>query len=510
MELERETVLEWYQKNHSEIDAPCGGRGECGRCKIRFWSDAPNASEKEKARLSVTELEQGIRLACETERNGREDFTLLGDVFADGIRVDLETREMSESPHNFKMEPDAKFGIALDIGTTTLAIRLVRLDKKESRFFTLTAMNHQRAYGADVISRIQAANGGKLQELQKCIQQDVFAMLVKTVAEAGISPKQVEKIAIAGNTTMCHLLLGYSCEGLGQAPFKPENIELMKISAQELFDEIEGSREEEEFLSMLETEVVILPGISAFVGADIVAGMYYCDMDLQKEKQMLLDVGTNGEMVIGNSAGFIVTSTAAGPVFEGGKISCGMPAVRGAIAHFKNGTCEVIGDVKPQGICGSGLVDLVAHMLEEAIIDENGTLGDAYFTEGYPIGMTEDSCNLRLTQTDIRELQMGKAAIRAGIEVLMEKYRPEKIYLAGGFGAAIDADSAAKIELFPKELLHSIKPVGNAALEGTHKFLLDKYGEERVRDIVQKSQEILLAKEVKFEENYIHFMQFLI
>lgn len=510
MEQKRETILEWYRKNLKFIDAPCGGKGDCGRCKIRFLSDAPEASEKERTRLSVEELEQGIRLACETRKRAQDNFVLLGGIFSEGILEFVsETQKMPEEENC--AEAAHEFGIALDIGTTTIAMRLVDL-RSEKSIATLTALNHQRAYGADVISRIQAANEGRLEELQKCIQRDLFSMLVKLVVDTGISLVRVKRIVIAGNTTMCHLLLGYSCEGLGQAPFKPVNIELTKINTRKLFETVEESGEEEKVLTKLEAEVVILPGISAFVGADIVAGMYYCDMDLKDEPQMLLDVGTNGEMVIGSKGGFVVTSAAAGPVFEGGNISCGMPAVKGAIAHLKNGKLEVVGDVEPQGICGSGLVDLAAYLLEKHIMDENGTLCDRYFDEGYPLGayIGEELSHIRLKQSDIRELQMGKAAIRAGIEVLTQDCIPECIYLAGGFGAAIDVEAAGQIALFPEALYDRIKPVGNAALEGAHKFLIDANGESRLRNIAKKSQEIFLAKEGKFEEKYIHFMQFLI
>lgn len=512
MEKKRETILEWYQRTLKFIDAPCGGRGECGRCKIRFLSDAPEVNAKEKVLLSEEELAQGIRLACETEKTEQDDFILVGDIFSEGNHeVLFEPMEKMCEQQGIEIGDEMEFGIALDIGTTTLAMRLVGLRTKK-HFATITAMNHQRAYGADVISRIQAANQGKLIELQKCIQQDVFSMLVKLITDAGISSAQVTKIAIAGNTTMCHLLLGYSCEGLGQEPFEPVDISLMKIPSLKLFEMVEISVVEQDFLTALTAEVVIMPGISAFIGADIVAGIYACDMDLEDEPYMLLDVGTNGEMVVGDKKGFIATSTAAGPVFEGGNISCGMPAVRGAISHVTEGECEIVGDVKPQGICGSGLVDLIAYLLKNGIIDKNGTLCEEYFETGFSIDKLLEKAvpKLRLTQADIRELQMGKAAIRAGMDLLMHKCRPERIYLAGGFGAAIDVESACYIDMFPNESAVQICAVGNAALEGVHKFLLDEQGEERVTFIAENVRELRLAKEGNFEEKYIHFMQFLI
>ncbi len=517
MEQKQETVLEWYRKK-KKIDAPCGGRGDCGRCKIRFSGKAPEAGVQEKRILSEEEIKKGIRLACMTEKTEEmqeSDFVLSGDIFYDSemcFEGEIASLIKQQNGQNTEAVPEQEFGIALDIGTTTLAMRLIGLKTGEA-IATITAMNHQRAYGADVITRIKAANEGKLKELQRCILKDIGDMLIELLQVTGINFSWVKKIIIAGNTTMCHLLLGYSCEGLGKAPFRPVDIGLTQTTIQKLFESYEEC-DLQKLWGDSDAEVTILPGISAFVGADIVAGIYYCDMDINDTPQMLLDIGTNGEIVNGSNKGFVVSSAAAGPVFEGGNISCGMPAVKGAIAHIKKNVCEVIGATEPKGICGSGLVDLATYLLDTQVIDENGTLCDAYFDEGYPLAVcmnknaTEGT--IRLTQADIRQLQMGKAAIRAGVEALADTCEPEKVYLAGGFGVAMDVTSAVKTDLLPKRWCERIESVGNAALEGAHKFLLAEDGAERVKSIVEKSKEILLAEDGKFEETYIHFMQFLI
>jgi len=504
MEQRTETILEWYRKKHNYIDAPCGGRGDCGRCKIKFLSMPPEAGEKEKEHLSVEELEQGIRLACVTERTGQEEIEPVGDIFSESLQ---SVQEFEKISNVIEANKEETFGIALDIGTTTLAMRLVGLVSGLS-YVTITGMNHQRAYGADVVSRIQAANQGKLEELRDTICRDISRMLIKITTQAGIHLSQIKKIVIEGNTTMCHLLLGYSCEGLGKAPFKPVNLSLMKIIASELLKDIKGDEKNGEVFS---AEVVILPGISAFIGADIVAGMYACDMDIAEESCMLLDIGTNGEMVVGNREGFYATSTAAGPVFEGGNISCGMPAIKGAVAHLGKEEPKIVGGGQAQGLCGSALIDLTAFMLDSQIIDENGTLCDRYFESGYPLTEISDELSgMRLTQADIREIQMGKAAIRAGLEELLKKGKPEKLYLAGGFGAAIKVEEARRIGLLPEDLPVRLDMVGNAALEGAHKFLLDVHGEERVKRLSERIEEIILAEEGKFAENYVLFMQFLV
>jgi len=515
----RESILEWYRRQHKFMDAPCGGRGDCGRCKIKFLSNAPEASERELLKLSEEEIKQGIRLACMTEKNGqieKTDFIWIDEIFwGNKERTYVDEQEEFATPSEKISEVYPKqeraFGIALDIGTTTLVIRLVEL-REDGNFFTWTSMNHQRIYGADVISRIQAANEGKLKELQGCIKRDIYALLGNALIETGILAKQIKKIVVAGNTTMCHLLLGYSCEGLGKAPFEPVNISLTKMSFYELFKDIGWNTEEKINLTDIKAEVTILPGISAFIGADIVAGMYCCDMDLKEETYMLLDIGTNGEMVIGNKNGFKAASTAAGPVFEGGNISCGMPAVTGAISHIKDGQYEVLGKIKPKGICGSAIIDLAAYLFQKCIIDENGTLSEEYFDDGYLLSecVNAELTNIKLTQQDIRELQMGKGAIRAGIEVLLQYAIPDQIYLAGGFGTAIDVKSACCIGLLPKEVEKKVISVGNTVIEGLHKYLMDPDGEARVINITKNVQEILLAETGKFEESYIHFMQFLV
>lgn len=513
-----QTILEWYQQNNRFIDAPCAGKGDCGRCKIRFLSEAPIPEEKEKRLLTEAEVKAGVRLACVAKMQKDAQFEAVGDLFGtEKIVVPMEETYQEKE----EIDENELLGIALDIGTTTLAMSLVRLSSGKC-IKTVTSVNHQRSYGADVISRIQAANNGKGLELQICILKDIWNMLLEMLQVTGIKEKQMKKIAIAGNTTMCHLLLGYSCEGMGNAPFRPTNLSLIKITIAELFEKIAFLIKTNEVYHKLNAEVVILPGISAFVGADIVAGMYACDMDVSEKMQMLLDIGTNGEMVIGNKDRFLVTATAAGPVFEGGNISCGMPAVKGAVSHvqclpeiIKGGEKEYIWNYEmiginqqneemPKGICGSGLIDLAAGLWKESLIDENGTLIEKFFETGVSIK------NLKITQADIRELQMGKAAIRAGIEILCQKAVPECIFLAGGFGTELNIDSASVIGLFPKGMDNYVVSKGNTSLLGLQKFLTDKNGEMRVKNIVKLSEEIVLAEDGNFEEKYILFMQFLL
>ena len=494
MKSKKQTILEWYRENGEKIDAPCGGRGTCGKCKVCFKKQTKEATKREKELLTAEEIENNIRLACMTEMTNEEPFELVGELFVSQTK---ESKKEVSRKHVRKEEKDSKYGVAIDIGTTTLVMQLIDL-LNGSELVTLAEINPQRMYGADVMTRIRCANEGKEKELQRLVKDALKEMFERLLRQAEIRRELVKKVVIVGNTTMLHLLLGYSCSGLGVAPFEPVNLQLHRWDG----TMCEGGLSKE-------AEVIVFPGISTFVGADIVAGIYACEMDLKEEVQMLVDVGTNGEMVLGNKDELFVTSTAAGPVFEGGNISCGMPAVKGCITHLSVGqeqwSYEALGERLPTGLCGSALIDLLAGMYKIGIIDENGTLLDKYFEEGYCIN---EQFNIRILQSDIRELQMGKAAIRAGMELLEKRNKPVKIYLAGAFGTEIRLDSATLIGLFSKEAATHMQIMSNTALKGAKKFLIDTAGEDRLRHIVAKAKEVVLAKEADFEELYISYMQF--
>lgn len=524
------TLLAALRDQRIYIDAPCGGNGNCGRCRVRFFKDMPQPTEKEKRFLSETELAEGIRLACAAHPPGKyiievlsqreEEMAVLVGEKVTGKRVTGRT---------------AGYGAAIDIGTTTLAASLLDLAGGK-RIATAFSVNHQRAYGADVISRIQAACGGAKEALQQSICADIGELLRQLTKKAGIPAEAVGEIVVAGNTTMCHLLRGLSCAGLGAAPFVPEDISLW-----------EGSVKEFPGLSGWNARMTILPGVSAFVGADIVAGLYGSGMDL-KESNLFLDIGTNGEMAIGGREGFLVTSAAAGPVFEGGNIGCGVPGVPGAVAGISlalvnseqnDGSgqnedeaeedggqalclvttgCTIIGGAAaghldssaPIGFCGTGIIDMMGELVRLGLVDENGTLDEPWFTAGVSLA----DGKLRFSQADIRQVQMGKSAIRAGIETLLEKSGeadPRKVCVAGGFGNYLNVEQAIRIGLFPKEFAGRVEMVGNSALAGAEKFLMAdrRAAAERMDRIIRRTTEINLAMDEGFNERYLSHMFFI-
>ncbi len=513
------TLLSVLQENQVYLDAPCAGNGSCGKCRVRFLENTPEPTEKDKRLLTGTEIAANIRLACtavikedckiELIDGIQQIQTIDTNVKDDQDKTDDEKVKHAVDQIATQMQSDTGYGIAIDIGTTTLAMSLILLDAKSTERTVVTSVNHQRIYGADVLSRIQAANDGKGAALQESIRKDLNQMMDELLEQTNTSADAVKKIAIAGNTTMCHLLLGYSCEKLGVSPFIPEDISLQEKSFAEVF----GNHR-------MCAEVTILPGISAFIGADIVAGIYAYDMQKAECSQMLLDIGTNGEMVIGNKNGFVVTSAAAGPVFEGAGLSCGVAGVPGAISHLhinmekeKTFQCEyeTIGNVPPIGICGSGVIDAVAELIKLGIVDENGAMRDEWFEDGFSIA--EDQ--VYISQRDIREIQMGKSAIRSGIETLLEEYekqtakKPERIFLAGGFGCFMDVYNAVKIGLFPESFLtKQVIAAGNAALKGAERFLMDTDAKEQVQAIVSNAKEQNLALHAAFQERYLEYMFF--
>ena len=303
---------------------------------------------------------------------------------------------------------------------------------------------------------------------------------------------------------MIHLLMGYSCETLGVYPFTPVDISLTHTTSRELL----GTQEQD-------FDIMICPGVSTYVGGDITAGMYALDLDKREKPCVLVDLGTNGEMAIGCKDRIMVTSTAAGPAFEGGNIVCGTGSIPGAICKIEldgeNVKLETIGNEEPRGICGTGVIDAVYELKKEEIMDETGLMEDPYFEDGFLL--SEKNGGIRFYQKDVRELQLAKSAVRAGLETLISKYGItyddiEHIYIAGGFGYQMDIRKAADIGLLPAECLDKISAAGNTCLKGTIKALTDENAEERLKYLSGLASEVQLSNDKEFQEFYMEYMMF--
>lgn len=546
-----ENLLEICRQNGIFLEAACNGNGTCGKCRVQIVRGKAPAAEEERRFFSEKETALGYRLACrvkaaedlevcvqeneadriqmpglgitnDSAQDGRKDNTARSgmdcrDEAAQagiGCRDDVAQTGMDcrKDDNAAQAEMDCvKYDIALDIGSTTLAAVLLQADG--TVLAQASAVNSQRYYGADVISRIQASNESerRREELRSCICKDA-ARLFQTLLAGRTAV--VSRIAIAGNTAMLHLLRGYSCAKLGRAPFEPVNLELECLAYETLFPEVSGCKN---------SRVYLLPGLSAFIGADITAGLYSSGFYKTQENELslFLDLGTNGELAAGNRAGFVTASTAAGPAFEGGGLSCGCPGISGAISNvsylYHRVRIQTIGQKKPCGICGTGALAAAAALLKEGLMDADGLLAPELFERGMLLAACEDGREIRLTQADIREIQMAKAAVRAGMETLLLRYQeqfgkpsqmPGSIYLAGGFGYYLSADTAAAVGLFPAEWTGKIVSCGNTSLKGAIAFLSDPSCAGVLEDIRRKNREIQLAEDKHFQEIYIQAMRF--
>ena len=468
-------------------EKPCGGHGKCGKCKVIAGGELSPLTEAELNLLSADELESGARLACLTYALGDCEITTLSAKEKTQIVTTGDLPEIEIKP------TFAKYGIAIDIGTTTLAARLYDTDgnllARDSR------LNPQQEWGADVISRIEAALDGSSRDLAKAIRQALDDMIHELAEIVKISTKDIGRVVITGNTVMLSLLTEQSVEPFSHAPF----------NAERLFAEVITAGDIELYNLSQSTPVYLPPCISSFIGADTTCALLATQL-CDGNTAMMADIGTNGEMALWYNKELTVCSTAAGPAFEGVGISMGMRGADGAIdkVSIENGQLKahVIGDRIPTGICGSGLVDAVASMLDLEIVDESGYLEDDEFIIHAPVS---------LTPKDIRMLQLAKSAICAGLVALIktEKLSASDIsalYIAGGFGSYLNKDSAAKIGLLPKALAQSSKAVGNAALSGAAMILLNDEVRKQAEALAGAAKVLDLSTSPIFSEQYMSGM----
>ena len=486
LEVERGTPLQDVLFAHG-VEFPCGGRGRCKGCKIKVLSGSLRISEEEKARLSPAELSDGWRLAC------------CGSAHND-LRIDLAQWEATILTDDtvFEFTPQDGLGIAIDLGTTTIVAQL--LDLRSGHVLAVrTALNNQAQHGADIMSRVEfavASNGQP--QLQKLIREQIAKIICELLSADSQSAADLKHVALVGNTVMHHLFCGMSVEPLAHYPFEPKDDGLHVFTAGELGWNLAGN-----------PGVRFLPCLGGFVGSDILAGVLATKLHESENLVALVDLGTNGEIVVGNREQMLCASTAAGPAFEGARIWMGMRAATGAISEVRveNGglRCHVLGNGPPRGICGSGLVDAVASALELGWVKPNGRLNDGNdFTLAGAV---------KISQTDIRELQLAKGAIAAGLGLLLRQWGATKadltrVYLAGAFGNYINHASARRIGLLdlPPE---KVQPAGNTALLGAKLALFSlQTGEAQYREFREKIRHVSLHEDPQFHETYVEQMAF--
>lgn len=470
----------------------CGGNGTCGKCKVKVISGANAPTVSEQKCFTEEELQAGYRLACQMQ--------VVGDLVVEVPRQRQKMQVLSTpvTGENGQQGADDTFGVAMDLGTTTLAFALVNLSVGQV-VQTCTMENSQRTYGADVMTRMQRANEGALEEMRDCVRRDLnrgIQTLCQQQERAAKKKPKITHIVISGNTTMCHILQGYSCKSLAVAPFVPVSL-----------DKKEWKRDG--------VKVTVLPGASAFIGGDIISGLAYLDFAKDAEPKLLLDLGTNGEMVLWNGREFLATSAAVGPALEGGNISCGCAGVYGAIYDVLiaggKSLVKTIGGIAPVGICGSGLLSAISGLRDNGILDEYGIFFPGLTEPGYKLAVTSDGEDIVITGDDIRAFLMAKSAIVTGISYLLSRMKgtPQslQVYLAGGLGVHLPINAAVKTGLLPEKIKSNCKPAGNTSLQGAIAYLQNpQQMDERIQCIRSHLTVLPLNDWEQFEEHFVSHM----
>ena len=514
------------------LSTPCGGNARCGKCSVTIAKGAVKEPTLEEKRLIGEDgIKEGIRLACSYIIEN--DLTIIkplgvgeSEIVTDGIG--LQKGNLSEDVSNL--------GLAIDIGTTTMVLYLVGLESGEV-LETESSINPQSIHGADVMSRISYVDTSLslVEEMRRLVVSEINRMIGKVMKKVGLDSELITRIVISGNTTMLHFLLGLRVEGMGTYPYTPESTKLKVESPSKMGIKINA-----------EGQIIVLPSVSAFIGADIVAGIIATEMYKYNDYSLLIDLGTNGEMVLGNKDGMIACSAAMGPAFEGANIEHGIAGVAGAIDKFSidhDGAIDgfginhdgvffsTISGKEPIGICGSGIIDLVAGLLKAGIIDKTGRMvgsqsakdlanlhslkdriidfkGKQAFIISHRAGEP-----ILFTQQDVRQVQLAKSAIAVGINALIENIgitdrEIEHVYLAGGFGNFINIENAVIIGLIPERLKDKIVSAGNTSGSGAVMCLTEPQLINDCVEITQKIEYFDLSSIKRFQDLYIDNLNF--
>ncbi len=486
-----------FKTNDIPMEFPCNGRGTCGGCAAKFIKAVPKITPEDKKQLSDNKLNNGWRLAC------RVTVTHPLELYIESGNIQILSEEKSGDTEVYR------YAIAIDIGTTTVVCHLIDADDG-NLLDTIGKTNRQRQYGADVASRIlhemEDADGKK--HLSHAIIGQLNEMINELVKRNGNC--EISGVTAVGNTIMTHILLGYDITGLGQAPYTPVSLDRESVPCRSL-----GIN--------LDCDIMVMEGMDSYVGSDISVGAALCDLMGHDEYSILIDLGTNGEIALGNKENLLCCATAAGPAFEAVNIHNGMSGLPGAVSEFyyEDGQYKyrTIGDKAALGICGSGVLDITAVLVKRGVIDLTGRLlkdaekvsYDDNVKEYFVVAEGRDD-EIIFTAKDVREIQLAKAAIAGGIKTLIETagigYDDIKsFYVAGGFGNYMKIDSALEIGLIPKELDGKIIAAGNTAAKGAIACYSPEFL-DKVKSYVGKSRHVDLSTSMAFQEHYIESMGF--
>ncbi len=513
------TVLEALVDNgHAVPPAPCGGRGRCGKCVVTIPDTPPEPSDADTRFLSRRDLAVGDRLACVCPAAG-VTRVIVPHQYRKALPKSAVPTFTTPPTVWRRARNEGAYAVAVDIGTTTVAVYL--FDTAAGNVVdAAAAINRQTVYGADIVSRITYSEEGAvaLGRLSRAIRVQLAAMIETLCAAHGIDTRELGTAAVTGNTTMLHLLAGVSPAGMGRAPFQPAFVALREVRPTDLGLPLVGT-------------VFLLPSQTAYVGADIVSAAVAADMDRSEHTTLLADIGTNGELALGHAGKIYTCATAAGPAFEGASIGAGVGGVAGAIVSWRREgerfAYDTIGDEPVVGICGAGLLDIIATLLVDGVVDETGRIArredvEAFGDEGARTawrdrlegdGTLRIGGHYRLTQHDVREVQLATAAIAAGIDVLCAEVgiapaAIERVVLTGGFGNHLSVGSAVAIGLLPALPRDRFVTIDNAAGRGAVEVLRREGTLERLVELSATARYIALSGHALFQKRYIEHMIF--
>ncbi|MBC8345504.1 MAG: DUF4445 domain-containing protein [Candidatus Marinimicrobia bacterium] len=484
-EVEKESQLHDILFNYG-VEFPCGGHARCRGCRIRIKEGHLPITDPQKNILDDKELNDGWRLACQ----GSVQDNLI-------IELDQWKSDVLSDDSDFQFLPMDGLGVAIDLGTTTLAAQLVNRETGEV-LAVETAINPQAKYGGDIMTRIDAASRlEKQNEMQRIIRVKLNEMILELFRSSNENISRLKRIIIVGNAVMHNIFCGIDVASMGYHPFEPISNELEIYKPSELgwdFGE--------------DVSIEFLPGVGSFIGSDILIGAWAKKVIESNGIKVLVDLGTNGEIMVGNKEKILAASTAAGPAFEGAGISMGMRAATGAISSVitRNGEIipKVLGSEKARGICGSGLVDAIS-----AYLDDGSIKADGRFLTGESIMVMDP---VVITQKDIRELQLAKGAIATGIRLLLKELDKrekdvEEVYLSGAFGNYISKRSSRRIGLlnFPQK---KITTAGNTALLGAKMALFNKDEINNFYQIRENTTHLDLSMHPDFTDVFAELVNF--
>lgn len=507
-------ILEILVENKVYINNPCNGNGTCGKCKIKILSGkVSELTDTEKKFLKEEQIISGIRLACMTK--------ILEDVEIEILEKEKEVEVLSQSfIRDFICDNFLNaYGVAIDIGTTTVVAELVDL-RNGKQLVNSSKVNPQKMYGLDVLTRITYENekGDEgILDLKNVLIDCINDLINDICIKVSLDKTKILKIVISANCTMMHTFLGIDARSIGVYPYKPNFISSRIVNANELGLDVSN-----------DCICICLPHVSAFIGADIVSGIYTCDLKNIKGNVLFIDIGTNAEIVLKTEKQLISCSCAAGPALEGMNISMGMRAEIGAIEDVKinenNIYVKTIGDIKPLGLCGSGILAIIRELLKSGIIKKNGAIvkNDEIIENNVLKDRIEIEnkkkkfviCeNISITQSDIRQVQLAKAAILSGFTALLNECKVEmssldKILIAGQFGAHLPAESVVGIGILPSEVKNKIEYVGNVSKTGAYISLMYKKAVYELEELSKTVEYLELADTKDYEKIFVKSMEF--